>query len=232
MHSLFLMPGTHLCLRRWWKADPRCGRLWGKVMQGATEGQVSPPEPVQYGSHYIKETLVLKGPCSPSVTCFGVLSCLFTQKTYLFSSSPVSGSFCPSACDRGDAYDVPSVGLLMSPALHPLLILTRSLSCCLCPRTLSYSRANIFPLQAVWCSCLSVSHPLFWHLHAVKDRQKRHRQWQPVRRNKTCFDGVSCRPQNVRRTLYIKAIRILEAAVVRLETVELLQMVQVRCLET
>ena len=108
-----------------------------------------------------------------------------------------------------------AISLLLSLSLHSLL-----------------QSANIFPLQAVWCSCLSVSHPLFWHLHAVKDRQKRHRQWQPVRRNKTCFDGVSCRPQNVRRTLYIKAIRILEAAVVRLETVELLQMVQVRCLET
>lgn len=53
------MPGTHLCLRRWWKADPGCRRLWRYVMQSATEGQVSPPEQVQYGSCHIKETCSL-----------------------------------------------------------------------------------------------------------------------------------------------------------------------------
>lgn len=126
-------------------------------MQGSTEGQVTQPEQVQYGSYYIKETLVLKGSCSPSATCFVVLSCPFTRKT--LSSSPASHSFCPSACDRGDAYDVPSLRLLMSPALHPLLILTESFSCCclplptprasrLAPRFLSYGWANILPLPS------------------------------------------------------------------------------------
>ncbi len=102
-------------------------------MQGATEGQVSPPEQVQYGSYNIKETLVLKGSCSLPETCFVFPSCPFTRKTSLSSSSPISPSFCPSACDRGGAYDVPLVRLLMSPALHPLLTLTESLSCCLSP---------------------------------------------------------------------------------------------------
>lgn len=82
-------------------------------MQGATEGQVSPPEQVQYGSYDIRETLILSGSCSLPVTCFVFLSCPFTRKSSLSSSSPVSPSFCPSACDRGGAYDVLLVRLLM-----------------------------------------------------------------------------------------------------------------------
>ncbi len=48
-------------------------------------------------------------------------------------------------------------------------------------------------------------------------------------KHRTRFDGVSCRLQNIWRTLYIKALGVKEAAVVSLETVVILQMVQVRC---
>lgn len=138
---------------------------------------------------------------------FAVLLCLFTQK---FSSSIIRHFFCPSACSRGGGYNVPLLRLLMSPAFYPLHILTEFLYCCLSisvPHSF-YSWANSFPFQAVWCSCLSlsVSLPLFWHLHAVKDRQTLHRHWQVVPRHKTGFDAVSGRLQNVWPTLYIKAL--------------------------
>lgn len=127
-----------------------------------------------------------------------------------FSSSIIRHFFCPSACGRGGAYNVLLLRLLMSPGFYPLHILTEFLYCCLSisvPHSF-YSWANSFPFQAVWCSCLSlsVSLPLFWHLHAVKDRQTLYRHWQVVPRHKTGFDAVSGRLQNVWPTLYIKAL--------------------------
>lgn len=196
------MTSTHLCFRPWCKVDPRCRRMWGKVMWGSIEGQVSPPEPVEYGPSYIKEILMLKGPC-----------CLLSYYAYSlkkFSSSIIRHFFCPSACSRRGAYNVLLLRLFMSPGFYPLHILTEFLYCCLSvsvPNSF-YSWANSFPFQAVWCSCLSlsVSLPLFWHLHAVKDRQTLHRHWQVVPRHKTGFDAVSGRLQNVWPTLYIKAL--------------------------
>lgn len=196
------MTSIHLCFRPWCKVDPRCRRIWGKVMWGSIEGQVSPPEPVQYGPSYIKEILMFKGPC-----------CLLSYYAYSlkkFASSIIRHFFCPSACSRGGACNVLLLRLLMSPGFYPLHILTEFLYCCLSisvPHSL-YSWANSFPFQAVWCSCLSlsVSLPLFWHLHAVKDRQTLYRHWQVVPRHKTGFDAVSGRLQNVWPTLYIKAL--------------------------
>lgn len=111
IHSLFFVPGTHLCLRRWWKADTRCRRLGEKVMQSATEGQVSPPEQIQYGSYYIKEALMFPH-CN---TCFVVVHVHLLEKVFFFYFTGFHTS-CPSVCDRGDAYDVALLRVSMSPA--------------------------------------------------------------------------------------------------------------------
>lgn len=106
-------------------------------MQGATEGQVSPPERVQYDSYYIKETLVLEGSCSLSVALFFYHAHL--PGKVLLTSSTVSHSFCSPACDRGDACDVPRLllpRLFMSLAPDPPLISNEPLSCCRAPRAM------------------------------------------------------------------------------------------------
>lgn len=185
-----MMPGTHLCLKRWWKADPRCRRLWGNGLQGATEGQVSSPDQVQYGSYYIKETIMLKDTCSLSATCFVFLSFAFTCKMSLFFIRSTSfflsfNLWCRGClwCPISEVFDLTCTP--SSPHLHWIFLLLS-----LCPRpALSYTWSSIFPLQAVWCSCLPLSAclPLFWHPHAVKDREKRHGHRQLVPRHKSAL---------------------------------------------
>lgn len=111
-----------------------------------------------------------------SLTRLVFLSCPFIWKGSLFSSSPVSHSLFFSLWQRRGLWCLFTevIDVTCTPSF-PHLDWT-SLCCFpLCASLSSYSWSNIFLLLAVWLCprlSLSVCVPLFWHLHAVKDRHK------------------------------------------------------------
>lgn len=173
------------------KRDVRCHWRAGEPTWTST---------IWFELHFLKKHSCLKGLGLLFVTVF----CPATQKVFFISSS-CTLSF---SLKQGGAHNVPLLRLLKSPALHSLFILTKSL---IFPAS---SSATLFWLgQSLSTSFLmfmlifkSLSLSLFWHLLAVKDRQIQHKHWQLVQWHKTGFDGMSCRLQNIQRTLYIKAI--------------------------
>lgn len=117
----------------------------------------------------------------------------------LFSSSAVLRSFCPSTCDVGDAYDVPfrrflNLSLVVSlPSPRSLLHLVQHFP----------SPSSVMFMLTFKCVSPSVLTP------ACRQGQgKTSRASAASAEAQKCFDGVSCRLQNVWRTLYIKALRL------------------------
>lgn len=195
MLSLFV-PGTHLCLRRWWKADPRCRRLWEKKWcRVPLKGRLA-----NLSKYNMVLTSLKRHSCSLAVTCFVVIRAHSLEKVPLFLSQAFTLSVLQFVTEEMLmmshcwGYQCHLHSILSSSGLNLCLLLSSRF-------IFSYGRAIVFIIKK------KVSLLLFWHLHAVKDRQKPHRLWQLLR-HKMCFDGVSCRHQNVWWTLYIKALEI------------------------
>lgn len=199
MHSLILMPGTHPCRRGWWKTGPGCRRLRGIVMQGAAESRLNkPPEQAQYAPYYNKDALPMQ------LTVFS-LTCPLTWKSFLFIIPSLSLSLSVLqlvteqilAMSRSWGYwcqlrsSLPSSWMNRSPQASCSLVV-----------------GPTFSLQAVWCSCLSLSVCLlFWHLCVVKDRHTGiGNQCQGTKRSlMACHKDFK---KTFETTLYFKGLRV------------------------
>lgn len=96
--------------------------------------------------------------------------------------------------------------------------------------TFSDRRVNVIFIQTYLQVCVSLC---FDTCMLSRTGKKRHRHWQLARRHKTHFDGGSCWLQNVRWTLYIKALlRSLKSGGSTVWDTEMRWMVHVMCMKT